>query len=99
MESWQRAVYKSQEWKKVRQAVIDRDKDICFFCGKLILKRRTIHHKIELTEENYNDPNIAFNLDNLVECHKSCHDFHHDRFGHQIVNAKLDIDYSKRERR
>lgn len=92
-------VYKDPRWEIARQAVISRDRDICYFCGKIILKRRTIHHKIELTEENYKDPEIAFNPDNLVECHKFCHDLHHDRFGHQLVNAELDIDYSKRERR
>ena len=93
-------VYKNPRWEKLRQEVIKRDRDICYFCGKLILKRRTIHHLIEIDEHNYSDENIAFNLDNLVECHKSCHDIFHDRFGKAtLVNANLDIDYSKREMR
>ena len=100
MEYYQKAVYKDPRWEKVRQAVIDRDRDICFFCGKIILKRRTIHHLTEINEYNYKDESIAFNLDNLVECHKSCHDAYHERFGKPtMVNAELDIDYSKRERR
>lgn len=82
----------------MRREVIQRDRDICYFCGKLITKRRTIHHKIEITPDNYNDENIAFNLDNLVECHSGCHNAYHDRFGKPtIVNADLDIDYRKRE--
>lgn len=82
----------------MRQAVITRDKDICYFCGKLILKRRTIHHLIEIDENNYSDENIAFNLDNLVECHADCHDAYHERFGKScIVNKDLEIDYKKRE--
>ena len=98
MEYYQRAVYKNPRWEKIRQEVINRDRDICYFCKRLILKRRTIHHLIEITEENYSDENIAFNLDNLVECHKSCHDIYHDRFFKQsIVNIDLDIDYSRRE--
>lgn len=100
MEYWQRAVYKSPRWEKLRQEVINRDRDVCYFCKRIILKKRTIHHIIELSEENYSDENIAFNLENLVECHKYCHDIFHDRFGKQsIVNADLDIDYSKRKER
>ena len=91
-------VYKTARWKKIRQAVIDRDKDICYFCHRLILKRRTIHHLQELNEENWNDEEVAYNLDNLVECHSDCHDYHHQRFGYKesIVNTDLSIDYSKR---
>lgn len=91
-------VYKTTRWKKIRQAVIDRDKDICYFCHRLILKRRTIHHLQELNEENWNDEEVAYNLDNLVECHSDCHDIHHQRFGYKesIVNTDLSIDYSKR---
>lgn len=91
-------IYHTKRWEKVRQQVIFRDKDICYFCGQLILKRRTIHHKEELNEDNYTDDLIAYNLDNLVECHDYCHNFHHDRFGYKstIVETSLDIDYSKR---
>ena len=99
MEYYQKAVYKDPRWEKVRQAVIQRDRDICYFCGKLILKKRTIHHLIEIDEHNYSDPEIAFNLDNLVECHHGCHDQYHERFGKgTIVNADLDIDYERRKR-
>lgn len=98
MEYYQEVVYKNPRWQSVRNAVIKRDRDICYFCGKLILKRRTIHHLIEIDEHNYSDENIAFNLDNLVECHATCHDQYHGRFGKAtIVNANLDIDYSKRK--
>lgn len=92
------AVYKSKRWQNIRQTVIARDKDICYFCGKLILKRRTIHHLQELNEDNWQDEEIAYNLDNLVECHDDCHNWHHARFGykHSVVNMDLTIDYSKR---
>ena len=91
-------VYKTARWKKIRQAVIDRDKDICYFCHRLILKRRTIHHLQELNEENWNDEEVAYNLDNLVECHDDCHNIHHRRWGYKesVVNTDLTIDYSKR---
>lgn len=91
-------LYKTKRWQMTRQAVIDRDKDICFFCGRLILERRTIHHKEEVNEENWLDESVAYNLDNLVECHADCHDYHHERFGFKktIVNKDLSIDYERR---
>ena len=100
MEYYQKAVYKDPRWEHIRQAVISRDRDICFFCGRIILKKRTIHHLIEIDEHNYKDPDIAFNLDNLVECHNTCHDLYHQRFGKpSIVDKDLNNDYSKRKER
>lgn len=98
MKYFQKRVYKDPRWKYIREAVINRDRDICYFCGKLILKKRTIHHLNEIDENNYSDENIAFNLDNLVEVHEECHNLHHKAFGYKdtIVNDDLEIDYSKR---
>lgn len=98
MKNYQKSVYKDPRWKLCRDAVIKRDRDICYFCGRLILRKRTIHHLIEINENNYSDPQIAFNLENLVECHNTCHDIYHDRWGKKtIVDKDLDIDYSKRK--
>ena len=91
-------IYKTKLWKETRKAVIERDKGICFFCGKLITKRATVHHIEELDETNYTNFDIAFNMENLVACHSYCHDEHHHRFGYKdtIVNDDLTIDYSRR---
>ena len=91
-------IYKTKLWKETRKAVIERDRAICFFCGKIITKRATVHHLEELNEENYTDFDVAFNLNNLVACHPYCHDEHHHRFGYKdtIVNDDLTIDYSRR---
>lgn len=99
METYQKAVYKSKLWKEVRLAVIDRDKGICYFCGKIINRKATVHHLEELNEENYTNYDIAYNMDNLVACHSDCHNIHHERFGYKgsIVNDDLSIDYSKRK--
>lgn len=99
MKNYQKAVYKDPRWKLCRDAVIQRDRDICYFCGRIILRKRTIHHKIEINENNYSDPEIAFNLDNLVECHNTCHDQYHEKFGKKsIVDQDLEIDYERRKR-
>lgn len=91
-------IYKTKLWQEIRAAVLFRDKSICYFCGKVIAKRATVHHLEELNEDNYTDWNIAYNMDNLVACHSYCHDWHHKRFGYKdsIVNDDLSIDYSKR---
>lgn len=92
-------IYKTKLWKQIRLDVISRDRSICYFCGKLVAKRATVHHLEELNEENYTDWDVAFNMDNLVCCHAECHDHHHERFGYKpsIVNFDLSIDYSKRK--
>lgn len=91
-------LYKTQAWKKVRLDVIARDKSICYFCGKVVGKRATVHHIEELNESNWLDWDVALNPDNLVCCHPYCHDIHHERFGYKptIVNDDLSINYSKR---
>lgn len=78
--------------------MIHRDHNICYFCGKIIGKRATVHHKEELNEENFTDYDIAYGLDNLVACHPDCHNMWHERFGykHSIVNDDLTINYEKR---
>ena len=92
-------VYKTKLWQETRKAVIDRDRAICFFCGKIVTKRPTVHHKQELNEDNWTDFDIAYNMDNLVCCHAECHNAHHERFGYKasIVNNDLTIDYSRRK--
>lgn len=56
---------------------------LCEECGKVLLKRNdTIphHHKIALTDENINDPNISLNEDNIqIVCFK-CHNKLEKRF-------------------
>lgn len=98
MENHQR-IYKTKLWQETRKAVIERDKCICYFCGKIIGKRATVHHIEEINEENYTNFDVAFNMNNLVACHSYCHDYHHHRFGYKdsIVNDDLTIDYSRRK--
>lgn len=101
IQSWQSKFYKSKAWKDVRQFVINRDNSKCWYCGKFILKRIEVHHKIELTEQNVGDWNISLNPENLVCMHSKCHTEHHDRLKRNlpkeiIVDDELNIDYSKR---
>lgn len=104
MKKWQMAIYKSSRWKNLRYEIYKRDLGLCYFCGKGVLKKFVIHHKIELNDDNYHDENISFNPDNLVLCHNKCHEKHHNRALNnekQILNKdiNLDIDFSERSKK
>ena len=45
----------------------------------LIRQGDEVHHKIRLTPENINDPNISLNWENLEMLCKDCHEKEHDR--------------------
>lgn len=97
---WQIKFYNSKEWKRMRAYIIQRDKGICFFCGKLILGTPEVDHKIELTKDNWYKPEISLNPVLLRSAHHKCHNRRHHRFGEQkkesIVNDELEIDYGRR---
>ena len=45
----------------------------------LIRQGDEVHHKIRLTPENINDPNISLNWENLELLCKTCHDEERER--------------------
>lgn len=54
--------YQTKEWKKIRKLVIIKQGGICSRCSNPIYY---IHHKTYLTDNNYLDPSISMNEDNL----------------------------------
>ncbi len=62
--------YKTKLWGIVRGQVLRRDLFTCQLCGE---RATEVHHIIELTPENINDPNITLNMNNLES---RCHDCH-----------------------
>lgn len=80
--------YKSDEWYKLLQVIkserIAPDGLIyCEHCGKPIVRAYDCigHHKIELTEENVNDAEIALNPENVILVHHKCHNKIHNKLG------------------
>lgn len=67
---WAKAFYKSKEWRAMRRFILRRDLFTCEECGA---RATEVHHGVELTPQNINDPAIALNPDLL---HSLCHDCH-----------------------
>ena len=63
--------YKSKEWIRARDYCKIKNRFICEECGSP--KDLEVHHKIALTLDNYKDPMIALNQDNLQCLCRSCH--------------------------
>lgn len=79
--AWKRRFYRSKAWREVRQAVIDRQFNICADClanGDLS-PIDEVHHLTFLTEENVGDPNVSLNPDNCVGLCTNCHNKRHER--------------------
>ena len=82
------ALYTSRDWRDFREAIISerlaRDGEvICEYCGKPIVKPCDIvlHHPHMITDENYQDANVALNQDNIMVVHAQCHSEIHSDIG------------------
>ena len=75
MQAWAEAFYKSKTWQHCRSAAWSRDGGLCVDCLKAgkITSAEEVHHIIELTPENINDPSVSLNLANLVSLCMECH--------------------------
>lgn len=71
--------YASTAWHRARDAYIAErmsiDGGMCEHCHKR--PGYIVHHIIELTPDNINDPNITLNTDNFEYWCKPCHDDEH----------------------
>ena len=73
--------YKSSLWRECRNGYAASRGHLCERClsrGVLSLGE-IVHHKIELTPENINDPEITLNWNNLELLCRFCHTEVHDR--------------------
>ena len=76
--------YSSKAWEKFRKNYISEcfaknGEIICARCGKPIVKPYDciLHHKKHLTDENFMDPSVALNPDNVEPLHMRCHNLEH----------------------
>lgn len=74
-----KAFYNSKEWKKARACYISSKFGICERCGQPNSKQ--VHHKIYLTPENINNPEITLGFDNFELLCDLCHQKeHHEKY-------------------
>jgi len=78
------AFYQSTAWDKARKAYFNIKFARCERCDELLgIKPRdhSVHHIIELTPDNVNDPMISLSFDNFELLCQSCHNKHHKSSG------------------
>lgn len=79
MQPWAEHFYKSKAWQRCRENIMKRDAYLCVDCMKKnkLTAAEEVHHIVELTPDNINDPSVSLNPSNLVclcrECHKARH--------------------------
>ena len=73
-----RKIYNSARWIKTRKAKLSIN-PICERCKEkgIITPAVIIHHKEYITDKNYTDENIVYNLDNLESLCHQCHNEEH----------------------
>ena len=79
--------YQSSAWKKARKAFVALKRGLCNKCGKAGWE---VHHVIPLTINNYSDPDIAINFDNLELLCTSCHNA--ERYKDVYIRSDLEFD-------
>lgn len=85
MKEWAKEFYKGPGWKHTRNAYMKAHRGLCEICLSkgLIVPAEIVHHKIWLTPENINNPNVSLNWDNLQcvcrECHSKIHESHNKK--------------------
>ena len=93
-ETFARDFYRSWAWIKCQRAYKQSRGRMCERCLKkgLLVPGEEVHHKVRLTPDNLNDPEIALNFANLELLCKECHLQEHrprrwrtDERGHVII--------------
>jgi hypothetical protein len=68
-------MYASLEWKNVRDLVIERDKNTCQRCGKILNRSHLIIHHIS----SFKNKSKRTDLNNLIALCRECHVFVHSK--------------------
>lgn len=81
MQSWAERFYKSVAWQRMREAYAKKHMYLCEDCLSrgVISRGEIVHHKIFLTAQNINDPNITLAEQNLELLCRECHAKRHGK--------------------
>ena len=81
MRDFAESFYKSKRWQANRDAYARSVGGLCEACARqgLVIPGEIVHHKIELTPENINDPAITMDWANLELVCRDCHALRHSK--------------------
>lgn len=81
--------YKSKAWRTTRNGYAKSAGGLCERCLKkgIVRSGEIVHHKIELTPDNINDPRVSLAWENLELLCRECHAAAH---GKKMRRYKLD---------
>lgn len=84
--------YSTAAWQKTREAYKKYRGGLCESClaRGLIVPGDEVHHRVKLTHENINNPEITLSFDNLMLLCKSCHEEQHA--GQRRKRKRYEID-------
>ncbi|WP_078434242.1 HNH endonuclease [Metabacillus halosaccharovorans] len=92
MKEYAKKFYQSTAWKKCRKSYFNLKHGLCERCqgtGKIV------HHKLYITPQNINDPDITLNFNNLELLCQDCHNKeHHDKYSPVVDGLMFDADGS-----
>lgn len=74
MKQWAEKFYRSKAWRQCRDAYFVFKHGLCERCGG---PGKIVHHRIWLTPENINDPNVSLNHEHLELLCQECHNREH----------------------
>lgn len=89
MKDYAKSFYLSAAWRNTRNAILKRDMGLCVRCGKPGV---IVHHKIHITPENINDPDISLSADNLETLCRECHAIEHEGKAITARGLRFDIE-------
>lgn len=79
MQEYAEKFYKSKAWQKTRKAYLKSVGGLCETClaKGIITPAVIVHHKIHISPENINNPNITLSFNNLEALCRDCHALEH----------------------
>lgn len=92
MKAWAEQFYKSKPWLACRESFINHrmqiDGGLCQRCRERL--GYIVHHTVELTPTNINDPDVSLNQRLLEYLCLKCHNEEHDVFVPAVRNVVFD---------
>lgn len=73
-QEWAVSFYKSKAWEDCRFAFLQSKFGLCERCGGAA---SIVHHKVRLTPQNINNPDVTLNWNNLEALCQECHNEEH----------------------